>query len=1347
MGADTVQTMSRFFTPAHSPLLVPGTEKRILRRPDFRNLIVPRLSGAPLHTDQVDYDDLVIHRTYRSFDPTRPAEVRYLMYELSQKLPGEDAYTYYWKAIRLARVTRVPRYLRRSTSSGPNMVFEQQRDILAALREQQVLFLNVIAKSASLPMIFAYGVQGVGESPEEAQRLADEGWAVMEGQLNGVFQQLEYAQLTMEQAETIVRYQSEWDHIAMARGRPVPAGGNFGAANLFDGNRTEVESTLNQLESFLRGMSDREFMLSLVTVPVSPTEMMTAWRNISTKLSQIRSEQQGTRSLTAGVAIPLSMGQSLANTTGNAHSIGASQGVGQSAGVSHTDTTGHSLTDTQGLSQTATHGTSAGVSQGTSQGQTVGSNTGLTGTTSHNAGTSTGVSDGTTTGHSVGQSSGQSLTNTQGQSLGQTSGQSTSQTDTQSVGQSVGHSVGASAGQSVSAGVGSTTGLSQSGSTSLGQSLSAGSSTGTAFSNSLNQTFGSSVHGGLGILGGGQSTGSGQGQTAGSTAGNSLGTSLNGGISQSTGISQAQSQSLGQGASWGTNVTDNAGQSVGASAAQSVGQSVSQTAGASVSQSLGANVGQSVGQSVGTSAGLSQGISDGVAQGLALSHGATSAASTSASQGTSQGTSDSQAQSQSVSQAQGTSQSAAAGTSSGTSANQGLADGTSTNFAQATAATAAIGVVPSVGVSVSRSVFDESKRILGDVIEAQTRRYLEGIEGGAFLYQMFLTCPDRATLLTAAGLLKSSFWGLGTHEHRLPQPFHTVTDFEQGEAERLLLHGRAFTHYRLREPQVELIEPHFYSSYVTTMEAAAFCHPPTNESLGLMGMVDSMPVLTMPANRQKRDIRLGRIINGERARVTETGFGIDVDEITHTLVAGTTGIGKTTTLMTMLAEISRVERTFVERPTIDDPLPRSRKVRAGILGLDWMSNMRDLGSVVGPDRFRFFSIAKPELGEFRWNPLAVPDDGMDPVEWASDMSDNMTISFNLGEFGRSIIAELLSDLYSANRLEPYALRLEARDPNTGVVLREGAYLPPVDRATLPAGAIQIGVDGTEIANVLTCPGLSRLISMADLATLVLNKVEEAATVEGARLHGPAFRDRIQSLWRRVQYFAPGSMFATVFACDERLDVRTTLSVSDLIDPDLGLVTIIEADGLDLTNRRFILGSVLLAVWRFGQHKGAGSFDHNRQGPGTFVCLEEAHELFGEQGRDEDAFSAATRTSLYESMFRRARALGMKLVAVVQNCGSIPSAVTSNTTTVMIHRQYDDNDRKRAFSLLNWDHMLAAQLREWRYLGEMPMGYLIVRLDAKESYLESAPVQIRVDPAALSRVTDHELEALASARTL
>lgn len=1270
--------MPKILLPSTPPLVYPGTDRRILRRPDLRGLLVPRTSGARLTANEIDYDDLIIHRSYRSYEPDNPGQVRYFMYELSQRNPGESHYTYFFKAVRMARVTRVPRYLRLSPGSGPNMVFEQQRDVLAALREQQVLFVNLIAKSQDSPLIFAYGAQGVGASAAEAQAQADDGWAVLSGQLDSQFQQLEYTPITLTEGENLMRYQSEWSQIAMARGRPVPAGGNFSSSNLLDSNRTEVESSLNQLESFLRGMATREFILSLVTVPLSPMEMTLAWRNLTLRLSQVRSEQQGQRTLSVGMAMPLSTGVNLGHSSGDGNTIGATAGVAHSGGVSHT------LTDASGTSVTATHASATSLTDGHTLGQS------------------------TALGHNAGQNS--SVTNSQAASL--TNSQSATDTASSSSTLTNGSSLGVAGGVTNSASLGSSSSLTHTGGSTVGQTVAASASTGSSISSSSSATGGHGVSGGIpGVLHGSTSGSNTTGNAQGQNASNSTSVSDTGSSTSSTGTTAGQNSSLSQ----ATSLTNSQG--VSTSDAQGIGLSSASSSGSSLGESL----------AVANASGISSGSS--LTQAASIANATTSGVSSS------------------LSQAQGVnnSQSVAAGTSITDTTNQGVTNSYATSYGSTLGTAAGISAIPTAGMSISRQVFDESKRVLGDQLEAQMRRYLEGVEGGAFFYQMFLTAPDRETLLAGAGMLKSAFWGQAHADNRLPQAFHTITDFDPEEAVRLLRHSQAFTSYRLRESRIELIEPYRYSSYVTPAEAAAFCHPPTNENPGIMGVIDSMPVTPMPTNRRTRDLRIGWLINGERARVSDIPFSIDVDEITHTLIAGTTGIGKTTTLMTMLSEISRVTRTISEPVTMMNPTPVSRKVPAGILALDWASNLRDLASIVDPSRFSFYSVAQPKLGAFRWNPLALPDDQMDPVEWAGDTADNMTISFNLGEFGRSIIAELIADLYAANRLIPFVLRPEVRDPGTGLVQRPAITLDPVDRATLPPGAIRTNADGEEYANVLTCPALSRLISMPDLATLVLAKVEEAATIEGARIHGAAFRDRIQSLWRRVMYFAPGSMFSGIFSADPSLEERTTLSVPDLVDPEIGRVTVIEADGLDLTNRRFILGSVLLAVWRYGQFRGAGSFDHGGRGPGTFVCLEEAHELFGDQGRDEDAFSAATRTSLYESMFRRARALGMKLIAVVQNAGSIPDAVTSNTTTVMIHRQLAKADRDRAFTLLNWDHAIGQQLREYRYLGELPRGYVLIRLDARNSYLESAPVQVLTDPAPLTHVTDQDLAALAAMR--
>lgn len=656
-----------------------------------------------------------------------------------------------------------------------------------------------------------------------------------------------------------------------------------------------------------------------------------------------------------------------------------------------------------------------------------------------------------------------------------------------------------------------------------------------------------------------------------------------------------------------------------------------------------------------------------------------------------------------------------------------------------------LAVAPHFGVSVSRQTLDTAKQFIGDLLEAQMRRYGEGLKSGAFLYQMFLVCPDRETLLGGAGLLKSAFWGSGRSADQLPHPFHTITDFEASERRRILEHALSYTSYRRREPLVELIEPFLYSSYITPSEAASFVHPPVVEGPGLLAVHDSMPVLRMPVDRQNRDIYLGHVVNGERGKVSDIRFGMDLEETNHTLIAGVTGSGKTTTLMRFLSEAVSIARDVTLPADGARALPSTETKHASILALDWMRNMRNLASVPGlveSGRFRFYSLLKPELGEFRWNPMEIPAEGMTAAEWLNAQADNFTAAFNLGEFGRSLIAEFMTELYSANRLEPFALRREVVDEATGQVLRPATMLPPIPREQVPDSAVMVDASGAEVVNVFSYPPLSRTVSLADLAVLVAAAIERAATPEGARLMGQQMRDRLQSLWRRMQYFAPGGQYSRMLSADPDLLDRRNLGVKDLLDPDLGLVTVVETDGLDFDARRLILGSLMLAIYRYGLHHGKGVFDHDGRGPGCFIVMEESHELFGEGGRSEDSYSASTRTALYEGMFRRVRALGLRLVAVAQQPSTLPDAVTANINTVFIHKVRAKEDREKAFALLNWLTQLGQNLREWRYLGEMPTGYCIARLDARVDYTESAPIQFRTDMPRLAEVSDRELGQIA-----
>jgi hypothetical protein len=315
----------------------------------------------------------------------------------------------------------------------------------------------------------------------------------------------------------------------------------------------------------------------------------------------------------------------------------------------------------------------------------------------------------------------------------------------------------------------------------------------------------------------------------------------------------------------------------------------------------------------------------------------------------------------------------------------------------------------------------------------------------------------------------------------------------------------------------------------------------------------------------------------------------------------------------------------------------------------------------------------------------------------------------------------------------------------GVLVRPAIELPSVDRATLPPDAIVTDPSGMDTANVYSCPGLSRLVGLGDLAVLVAAAIEFQATREGKALGGNNMQDRLQTVWRRLMAFAPNGALGEMFRADARLDEPEALRVRDLVDPERGLVTVIEADGLDLTNRKFVLGTLVQAVFRYGTHHGEGIFDQGGRGPGTFIIMEEAHELFGTPGGGEDRDAAATRVATYEALFRRARQYGLKLVAAVQNPSDIPNAILGNVGCVVSHQLVTEEDKEVMGSLMNWISGIGQNYRELRYLGEQAVGHCIIRLKAREHFLQAAPVHLAVDPPDLPNVSDATLAAMAAKR--
>jgi hypothetical protein len=971
-------------------------------------------------------------------------------------------------------------------------------------------------------------------------------------------------------------------------------------------------------------------------------------------------------------------------------------------------------------------------------------------------------------GVSLGESLSDSASVDHGQSAGVSDTVSASQTLAHGVstGQSLGESLsvaqnwGSSISDSTTAGVTNTSGVSGSAAHGITQGVSLADMLSRGVGDSFGQSSGAGLSGGLlgfnGSFNDGQTNAFSRDAGWSSTIGNTLSStgtitegfsdavanSLSRGVTlgESFGASETASRtatnSVGESLTASNGITQSAGRTLGESQTMAIGQTHGVNAGVNSTQANGISTGASLSHGAGTNAAVGSGTVDSVSAGRSVSAGTNETTAVSAGRTTTDGVSASRSLTETVSGTDSTAQSIMA--------NRALSDSYTAALSKSMTNTTALGIVPTAGISVSRNTFDEGKRVVGDLLEAQMNRYLEGIESGAFLYQMFLVCADDETLAGAAGLLKSSFWGPGDNK-RLPQPFQVSIIEDPVEARRLLTHAAAFTSYRKREQSMDLVEPYLWSSYLTPSEGAAMTHPPTAEALGLQASQDSMPVFAMPYDRADRDVYLGHIINGERARVTNQPYGINLDELTHTLVAGTTGSGKTTMLRRFLFEATRHTRTVTDVTTTGPNAGVARRdIPAGALVLDWARSFRGMAQLVDEDRFRFYSVTNPSLGEFRFNPLAVPDEALSVHEWANTISDLFMIAYNLGDFARSIFYELLWDLYNVNRLEDAELRPAEVDPDTGEVLRPAILLPAIDPSYIRAECIiEDPATGRRLASVLTCPELSRCIGIEHLTVLLASRMEANAK-GGDKLAGRSMADRYQTVWRRLMPFAARGALFGLFGHDPTPQDRVCVRVDDLIDPELGRITVVEADGLDHVNRKFVLGCVLMSTWRWAQGRGEGSCDQGGRGPGTFIILEEAHELFGSQ-EGEDRDTAAARVALYETLFRRARQYGLKLVAAVQNPSHIPDAVLGNVGAVVCHQLSGDKDKDAIAGLFNWMKAIGQHYREIRYLGEMAIGDCIVRLKSRDHYLEATPVHLRIDPPAFPTVDDGTLARLAAQR--
>lgn len=599
-------------------------------------------SGLNFNTYQKEdlHDDLQVLDSYIEYDKENQA--KFLMFNIRVKEENEEEWTEMWKAVKLLRIKSIPRRFREE-----EQLLTTWDDVLIGMHDKDVNFITLMAnilKPERIGLVFCYGIQSVAETAEEAQKMASAGYQALAQTLMGNFSQIEFRTLTRQEADWIDRQMRQMKHLLMLRGIPRPRkSAGQSATRGFGGTDANTKSE-EQNEEFLRGMSETEYLLLLLTSPVGFSDLQRWLQITSRELGKYKSEMQGARGITAGLSLPIVFMGNLGSAFGQ--NFGETNTFGHAVGLSETNSTGFSYN--QGVSESISSSHSEGVSksESISQGESHTYGTSQSEGLSYSEGAS--YTEGVSRSDSV--SSSQGLSHTLGQSY--TDGYSQGVSGTYSFGESETLSSGISQGISESYGTSQSTGLSQSYGTSesYGQSnsLSSGYSNGysqnwsTGYSEGVSDSIGTSQTISQGVSTG-ISEGSSYNQSEGYSAStgysfsegtsSSIGSSLSEGVSHVVGASETTTQSLNHGFS--------ASQGTSASWGTSQGYSANWSEGIGLTEGISSSSGGSFSQSSSTSEGVSTSYSSGYSQGYSFSQGTSEGFSTGMNWGNSTGMSES----------------------------------------------------------------------------------------------------------------------------------------------------------------------------------------------------------------------------------------------------------------------------------------------------------------------------------------------------------------------------------------------------------------------------------------------------------------------------------------------------------------------------------------------------------------------------------------------------------------------------------------------------------------------------------------------------------------------------------
>ena len=649
----------------------------------------------------------------KEINPSK-AKMNYLCYKIETIDPETGKKSILYKAVKFARVDRLPKSAKQSTS-----FMDMQSQVLSAVYEQGYNLVTIIAnviKPTPEGLMYLYGVQGVSDNIDDAKARADSDFKGFIGSMMGTFRVLHMHAITAEEGAWLGEKMRTMKFMTAVRGIPKANTAGEDMGNKGVGGTNLNPDSQGTLEEIITAMADYEYVIEVLSTPVYQRTLMAWTAQTEKQMTEWYGQLQGTKSLSFNLSIPMTYMTSTGNSqgwsknytdsrtvsytqgesynTGYSESVGKSisHSLGESFGLSHgnsvTDSVGENHSISQGVTRGQTVGTTEGITRGQTIGQTIGHTQGVT------RGYTQGITRGESTGASMSQASGNSLGNSFGSSRGISLGQNNSESMSQSYssGVSRNHSDGVS--NSTNIGQSYSQSVSQSANKSFGESSNISHSTGVNSSDS----YGTSTSQGIG---GSHSTSNGYSNSNSWSNGWSNTSSDSTGYSGNHSHSESNSDSVGGNA--GVNVL---GVSAGVNGSQSGGTSDTTGSGFNNSHSNSSGTSGSNGKSFGTSHSSSDGSSWNVGAGTSQSHSAGLSESYSAVMGKSYsegfGSSYGTSQGLSYSNGQGTSSSDSIGQSSSTSSGYGSSKGSSYGESASNSSSQNVGQSYSVSISQNK---------------------------------------------------------------------------------------------------------------------------------------------------------------------------------------------------------------------------------------------------------------------------------------------------------------------------------------------------------------------------------------------------------------------------------------------------------------------------------------------------------------------------------------------------------------------------------------------------------------------------------------------------------------------